>query len=109
MSHQSQSSRLKVLSEAALQDYGKQTGITLAKYPLVEQFHNCDTFDSVTAVLDEQLRTFTGSEIRSHKIMKPAKNIVSILYKLSATAQLEAVSLVRRKAPMAFPMSDLIL
>lgn len=87
-------SRLQVLFEATLQDYEKQTDIALAKHPLAEQLQNCDSVDSVTAVLDEQLRAF--SEFREgHTIMKPLKHIVSILYKISAFTDLNQV---RREA-----------
>jgi hypothetical protein len=95
MSDQSGSSHLQVLFEAALQDYEKQTGIALAKHPLAEQLQNCDSVESVTAVLREQTQAF--SEFRGKdKILKPLKNVVSVLYKLSATAGLgQAIGLVR--------------
>ena len=32
-----------------LMDYGKQTGIALAKHPLTEQLQGCDSVESVTA------------------------------------------------------------
>jgi hypothetical protein len=87
-----------VLFEAALQDYEKQTGIILAKHPLAEQLQICDTVESVTAVLRGQTQAF--SEFRGRdKIMKPLKNALSVLHKLSATADLcQAISLVRSYA-----------
>jgi hypothetical protein len=87
-------SRLQALFEAALQDYEKQTGIILAKHPLAEQLQECDSVESVTAVLREQTQAF--SEFRRDKIMKPLKNAVSVLHKLSATADLgQSIGLVR--------------
>jgi hypothetical protein len=83
MTDQSESSHLRVLFEAALEDYEKQTGIPLAKHPLAEQLQTCDSVDSITDVLREQTQTF--SEFRDKdKVMKPLRNAVSVLYKLSA-------------------------
>jgi hypothetical protein len=93
MSGQSVSSRLRVLFEAALQDYEKQTGIALAKHPLAEKLQNCDTVESISAVLREQTQAF--SEFRGKdKVLQPLKNAVSVLYKLSATADLDKVIVV---------------
>jgi hypothetical protein len=83
MSDQSGSSHLRVLFEAALQDYRKQTGIALAEHPLAERLQNCDSVESVTAVLREQTQAFR--EFRGNdKVLKPLKRAVSVLYKLSA-------------------------
>ena len=98
MSDQPGPSRLRVLFETALQDYEKQTGIVLANHPLAEHLQNCDTVESVTAVLREQTRAFSDFRGRD-KIMKLLKNVVSVLHKLSATADLgEAIGLVRPQA-----------
>ena len=98
MSDQPGPSRLRVLFEAALQDYEKQTGIVLANHPLAEHLQNCDSVESVTAVLREQTRAFSDFRGRD-KIMKLLKNVVSVLHKLSATADLgEAIGLVRPQA-----------
>lgn len=85
MSDQSRPSRLEVLFEAALQDYQKQTGIVLDNHPLAEKLQNCSTVESVTAVFHEQTQAF--SEFRGKdKVLKPLKNTVSVLHKLSAAA-----------------------
>ena len=95
MSDQSGLSRLQVLFEAALQDYERQTGIPLAKHPLAEQLQNCDSVESVTAVLREQTQVFSDFRGRD-RVMGLLKNAVSVLYKLSATADLgQAIGLVR--------------
>ena len=77
-----------------MQDYEKQTGIVLAKHPLAVQLQNCDSVESVTAVLREQTQAF--SEFRGKdKILKLLKNTVSFLHKLSAAADLgHSISLV---------------
>ena len=83
MSHQSGPSHFQVLFEAAFQDYERQTGKTLTNHPLAEKLQNCDTVESVTAVLREQ--TESSSEIRGKdKVLKPLKNILSVLYNLSS-------------------------
>jgi hypothetical protein len=89
------SDQLRVLFEAALQDYEKQTGIALPKHPLAERLQDCRSVESIIAVLNEQTQAF--SEFREKdKVMKPLKNAVSFLYKLSATAEFgRAVGLVR--------------
>jgi hypothetical protein len=87
MSDQSGSSRLQGLFETALHYYEKQTGIALAEHPLAGQLQDCDSVDSFTVVLHKQtqaLNEFRGRD----KIMKPFKNALSVLYKLSAIANL---------------------
>jgi hypothetical protein len=95
MSDESGSSHLRVLFEAALQDYENQTGIGLANHPLAEKLQDCDSVESVTAVLREQTQAF--NEFRGkEKVMKPLQNAVSVLFNLSATADVgQAVGLVR--------------
>ena len=95
MSDQSGPSRLQVLFEAALQDYESQTGVLLVKHPLAEQLQNCDSVESVAAVLREQTQVFSEFHGRG-KILKLLKNAVSALHKLSATADLShGIGLVR--------------
>ena len=67
MSGQSASSHSQVLFEAALHDYEKQTGVALAKHPLANKLQNCDTVESVIAVLHEQTQAFSefGKETKS--------------------------------------------
>jgi hypothetical protein len=95
MSDQSGPSRSRVLFEAALQDYEKKTGISLAKHPLAERLQNCDSVESVNAVLREQTQTF--SEFRGKdKVLEPLKTVLSILYKLSVPANFsQDIGLVR--------------
>ena len=91
--NQSASSHLKVLFEAALQDYTSQTGIVLAEHPLAERLQECDSVESITVVLHEQTQAF--NEFRGkEKIMTLLKNAVSILYKVSAYAKLGEVTII---------------
>ena len=95
MSDQSGSSHLKVLFEAALRDYERQTGIALAKHPLAERLQGCDSVESITAVLYEQTQAFNQFRGKE-KVIKLLKNAVSVLYKLSACAKLgEVICVVR--------------
>ena len=95
MNDQSGPSGLQVIFEAALRDYKTQTGIDLADLPLAEQLQNCDSVESVTAILHEQTQAF--SEFRgSDKVLKLLRNAVSVLHKLSSTAELgQGIGLVR--------------
>jgi hypothetical protein len=100
MSDHSASSHLKVLFEAALNDYERHTGIALAKHPLAERLQECASVESITVVLHEQTQAF--NEFRGkEKIMTLLKNAVSILYKVSAYAKLgEVIGVVHLKALM---------
>jgi len=95
MSDQSGSSPLQALFESALQDYEKQTGIPLANHhPLAEQLQNCQSIESVSALLQEQAQAFSTFQ-GSDKIFKSLKSVVSTLSKVSATATLgQAIGMV---------------
>jgi hypothetical protein len=100
MSDQSPPSHLNVLFEAALQDYERQTGIALAKHPLAECLQECNSVESITAVLHEQTQAFNQFRGKE-KLIKLLNNVVSILYKLSASAKLgELIGVVHLKALM---------
>ena len=87
MSDQSGHSYFQELLEAAFQDYEKKTGKTLVNHPLAEKLQSCDSVDSVTAVLREQ--TETSGEIQGNdKVLKPLKNVLSVLHKLSSASAL---------------------
>jgi hypothetical protein len=97
MSDQSHSSRFfQVLFESALQDYKSQTGIALAGHPLAEQLQDCDSVESVIAVLQDQAREFDEFRGDDVRITKSLRCIVSVLHTLSAsTALREVIGLVR--------------
>jgi hypothetical protein len=85
MIDQSGPSHFQALFEAAFRDYEMQTGKTLANHPLAEKLQNCDSVESVTAVLREQ--TESSSEIRGKdRVLKPLKNVLSVLQELSSTS-----------------------
>jgi hypothetical protein len=90
MSDQSGPSHFQELLEAAIRDYEKHTGKTLTNHPLAEKLQSCDSVESVTAVLREQ--TETSSEIRGKdRVLKPLKNVLSVLHKLSSASDLGLV------------------
>jgi hypothetical protein len=93
MSNQLGSSHLQLLFDAALQDYKTKTGIALDKHPFAKELQNCDSVESVTAVLNSQTEAFNQCREKD-KILKPLKNTLSALHKLSAAAKF--IGLVRR-------------
>lgn len=85
MSDQSTAYPLQALFESALQDYKKQTGIRLANHSLTKQLRNCQSVESVMAILQEQAQGF--SEFRgSDEIIKSLESVVSTLSRVSAIA-----------------------
>jgi hypothetical protein len=85
MSDQSGSSHLRVLFEAALENYKQQTGIALAEHPLAERLQDCNSVESVTAILRDQAQDF--KEFREKdKILKPLKKVLTVLHRLPSAA-----------------------
>jgi hypothetical protein len=85
MGDQSGSSRLRVLFEAALEDYKQQTGIELAEHPLAERLQYYNSVESVTAILREQAQEF--KEFRDKdKVLKPLKKVLTVLHRLPSAA-----------------------
>ena len=94
MSDEFGSSPFQALFESALQDYETQTGIPLANHPLAAQLQNCQSVESVTALLQEQAGAFSNFR-ENDKIMKLLKSVVSALSWVSATGTLgQAVGMV---------------
>jgi len=91
------SSHFQTLLDAALRDYEKQTGTKLADHPLAQQLENCDSVESVTAVLQRQAPSSNKFRGDDSKAMKSLKRGVHVLHMLSASTLLgEGVGLVRR-------------
>lgn len=99
MSDLSGSSYLSVLFKVALEDYKQQTDIELAKHPLAERLQNCNSVESVTAILREQAKDF--KEFREKdKVLKPLKKILAVLHRLPSAANFaQDIGLVRPQAP----------
>jgi len=92
MDVRSQSSRSRILFESALHDYQTQTGTTLASHPLAEKLKNCDSVETVTAMLQEQAQAFCNIRGGDRKIIELLGRIVSALHTLSASAALGVVT-----------------
>jgi hypothetical protein len=85
MSDQSGSSHLRVLFEAALEDYKQQTDIELAEHPLAERLQDGNSVDRVIAILCERAQDF--KEFREKdKVLKPLNKVLTVLHRLSSVA-----------------------
>src|SRR6267154_2717935 len=52
------SSTFQILFDAALQDYKDITGSTLTDHPIAKQLETCESVDPISAILQEQARSF---------------------------------------------------
>jgi hypothetical protein len=87
--------RVRELFESAFQAYEKEAGVTLIEHPLAIQLQSCDSVECITALLQAQAQAF-GESPGIDKVMKPIRNTVTSLTRLSATASLTLdMSLVR--------------
>jgi hypothetical protein len=59
--------------------------LALIKHPFAEKLQNCDSVESITAVLHEQTQAFSAFREKD-KVLNPLKKAVSVLCKLSSTA-----------------------
>jgi hypothetical protein len=95
MTLQPRSSRVRGLFDAALQDYGKTTKVTLAEHPIAEKLQSCHSVEPIVTLLQDQAREL-GDFRGSDRVMKSIKNTVSVLSMLAATAALgDAIDIVR--------------
>jgi hypothetical protein len=107
MSQPSSSSCFQALFGAALQDYEIRTGISLVNHPFAKQLEECDSLDSITAILEEQAKSFRGFRRDNGKLMKSVNCSVDVLYMLSISTVLgEGVGVVRPKQSSAFLVLD---
>jgi hypothetical protein len=88
--------QFRLLFEAALEDYRKQTGTKLVDHPLYARLIKCDSVESITDVLQEQARALLKYRGDDGKIMKSLKCAVHVLHSFSSGSLLgEAIGLVR--------------
>jgi hypothetical protein len=90
MRHQSRPADFRVLFNLSAASYEKQTGIALSIHPLAERLRCSDSAESITTILQEQLPAcseFGGTD----RIMKSLSSVVSVLYTLSVSADLNWV------------------
>lgn len=79
MSLSSSSSTFQALFESALQDYKDKTGNTLADHPIARQFETCKSVNSISAVLQEQARSFREFRENDGRLMKALNSLVDLL------------------------------
>ena len=92
MHHQPRPAHLQMLSDlyaASLQEYEKETGITLSNHLLAWRLRYYGTAESVTAILQEQLPAC--SELGGADITKSLISVVSVLYALPVSFDLDWV------------------
>lgn len=96
MSHPSSlSSTFRTLFDAALQDYEDKTGNILAEHPIAKQLESCESVDSITAILQEQARSFREFREDDGKLLKALNSSVVVLCTPSIGSTLyEAIGLV---------------
>ena len=99
----SASSTFRILFDAALQDYRDKTGSTLTDHPIAKQLETCESVNSITAILQEQARSFREFTENDGKLMKALNSSVDVLCSPSiSSAMNEAIGLVvRRKASIS--------
>ena len=71
--------RVRLLFDAALQSYEKQTGMKLIDRPFARQLENCPSIDSVMDILQQQSRAlieFCGDDGKVIKSLKPHRRQV---------------------------------
>jgi len=87
------------LFDAALEEYDKQTGTSLAHHPLAIKLDACNTVESINASLQEQAKAFRQFRGDDGKVTRCLKGVVHVLHKLSTTGVLgEGIGLVRRSS-----------
>src|SRR6266852_1846925 len=101
------SSTFRILFDAALKDYKDKTGNTLIDHPIAKQLETCESVISITAILQEQARSFREFSENDGRLMKALNSSVDVLCAPSISSALnEAIGLVvRRKAVIAVPCS----
>jgi fungal STAND N-terminal Goodbye domain len=88
MSTHSESFVLQLLLEGAFTEYEKRAGRNLVGHPLLNRLKQCNSVESVTAVLEEQAQAFREFRGDDGKMMKSLKHAVHFLYALSTSAAL---------------------
>jgi hypothetical protein len=89
--------RWQFIFEAALQSYERQTGTKLVSHPLARQLEDCNSVESITAVLQEQACSFSQFRRDGDKAMGSLTSAVHVLYALSTSTTLgEGIGLVRQ-------------
>lgn len=95
MSQPSSTSSFQDLFNTALQGYENQTGTSLVDHPFARQLDECDSVDSVVAILQEQSQSFREFRGGDGRLMKSFVCSVDVLYTMSTNTALgEGIGLV---------------
>ena len=95
----SPSASFVLLYNSALQDYTNQTETNLVDHQFVKQLEKCESVDSISSLLGEQLKRFHEFRSADGKILKLLRYTVHVLHTLSTSTLLgEGIGLVRPKA-----------
>jgi fungal STAND N-terminal Goodbye domain len=103
----SSSSTFQILFDAALKDYKDKTGDTLTDHPIAKKLETCESVDAITAVLQEQARSFSKFRENDGELIKALNSSVDTLCAPSISSALNAaIGLVVRRNPfVAVPCS----
>jgi len=95
----SPSTSFLLLYNSALQDYTTQTGTNLVDHPFTKQLEKCESVDSISSLLQENVRRFREFRREDGKITKSLKCAIHVLHTLSTGTVLgDIVGLVHPKA-----------
>ena len=93
----SASASFLLLYNSALQDYTTQTGTNLINHPFSKQLEKCESVESISSLLHENLRRFREFRTEDGKIIKSLKCTVRVLHTLSTSTVLgEGIGLIVR-------------
>ena len=90
------SSNFQAIFEAALKSYQKQTKKDLIAHPLASQLQDCDSINTILAILQDQIREFDKSHSGDERLTKWLGPTVNVLNAFSATIS-GGASLVRSR------------
>jgi len=97
---------LRLLFDAALQGYEKQTGMKLIDHPLARELENCHSVDSIMDILQQQARALVDHRGGDGKVMNSLERAVHVLHALSTNTTLgEGISVVSRRVFSGIPSS----
>ena len=80
---------LKLLFEAALNEFEKRAGTTLVQHQIVDKLVNCESANSVIDILQDQAQAFRKFRGDDGKLMTWLKRTVNVLYSLSMSGLLD--------------------
>ena len=92
------SSTFRILFDAALQDYKDKTGNSLIDHPIAKQLESCESVNSITAIFQEQARSFREFREDDGRLTKALNSSVDVLCAPAICSALnEAIGLVVRQ------------